>query len=346
VVAVAAALVLLGLGVNLVLWRTVLGSSLKILEECSNENSSAYLDSLCRDYLSGVVGGSLCEALCVRKEVEFVRCLGHGVKLHVLLAQWAANRVVLKTAKPLGHTRATSHLNRPDKLSRVISKQEFVKEANMTLFLNLAGGRGVPNTLAAVEGLFSECDVLGDGQLSYSEALVCWSLLETDEFVFLSVLSGTSAMPDLYGACGNMYAMQYATSQPLLANTPSVADSRTWDFRARLAIALIEMVASIEATNYGTLYLCDVQESNFGIVRRPGTEELVAKAIDVDISWFEAGMRSSVEFERDKSCQLDSDCDFISCHVPCSTATHTCTGKLWSNNLQVLSLHPASAGCQ
>jgi hypothetical protein len=46
VVAVAAALVLLGLGVNLVLWRTVLGSSLKILEECSNENSSAYLDSL------------------------------------------------------------------------------------------------------------------------------------------------------------------------------------------------------------------------------------------------------------------------------------------------------------
>ena len=61
------------------------------------------------------------------KEVEFVKCLGHGVKMHVLEAQWAANTVILKTAKPLGNERATSHLQHPDKYSRIITKQEFIK---------------------------------------------------------------------------------------------------------------------------------------------------------------------------------------------------------------------------
>ena len=190
-------------------------------------------------------------------------------------------------------------------------------------------------TVETAERVFSECDVLGDGQLSYSEAVVCWSLLETDEFVLLSLLRGVSAVPDLYGACGNMFASQFATSQPFLAYTPAMADNRTWTFRARLAIALIEMAASLENTPYGTLYLCDVQESNFGVVQKANSQELVAKTIDLDISWFETGMISSVEFERNKTCQSDEDCDFISCHVPCNITTHTCAGRLWSNNLQV-----------
>ena len=67
----------------------------------------------------------------MRKEVEFVRCVGHGVKLHVLLAQWAATTVVLKTAKPLNNERATSHLERPDKFSRTITKQEFIREVSV-----------------------------------------------------------------------------------------------------------------------------------------------------------------------------------------------------------------------
>ena len=76
-----------------------------------------------------MVGGSLCEPLCVRREVEFIRCLGHGVKAHVLLAQWAANYVVLKTAKPVARNhRAEAHLDRPDKFSRIISKQQFLHE--------------------------------------------------------------------------------------------------------------------------------------------------------------------------------------------------------------------------
>ena len=180
--------------------------------------------------------------------MEFVHCLGHGVKLHVLLAQWAANTVVLKTSDPVNDNMVAVPLDWHGDKNRLIPKKEFVLkvllyqllqcisspplplslcvQANQSLFLNLAGGRHVPSTLAAVEWLFFECDVLGDGQLSYTEAVVCWQLLETDEFVLLSVLKGVSAVPDLYGTCGNMYAMQYATSDPFLAFSPTGTDRR------------------------------------------------------------------------------------------------------------------------
>ena len=204
------------------------------------------------------------------------------------------------------------------------------------MFLNLAGRIHVPSTLAAVERVFSECDVLDDGQLSYHEALVCWQLVETDEFILLSVLSGVSAIPDLYGSCGTMYAMQYATSDPFLSRyLPTVADDRSWEFRARLAISLIEMVRSIEVTPYGTLYLCDVQESNFGVVRRLDTGDLVAKTIDLDIAFFERTLNSSLAFEKNNECRSHRDCDMVSCQVACNMTSHTCSGRLWSNNLQV-----------
>ena len=207
-----------------------------------------------------------------------------------------------------------------------------VIQANTSLFLNLGGGRHVASTLTAVERVFAECDVLGDGQLSYTEALVCWSLLETDEFVLLSVLSGVSAIPDVYGACGNMYAMQYATSQPLLAWHLAIADRRSWHFRARLAIALLEMIRSIESSTHGTLLLCDMKAANLGVVRRPGTSQLIGKAIDLDLSWFRSAL---INHRKMKYCQKDSDCAYVDCLVACNLNTHTCSGPILTNNLQV-----------
>ena len=54
------------------------------------------------NYTRGIVAGSICEPLCVTKEIKFRNCLGHGVKLHVLETEWNGDTVVLKTHKPLG----------------------------------------------------------------------------------------------------------------------------------------------------------------------------------------------------------------------------------------------------
>ena len=111
-----------------------------------------------------------------------------------------------------------------------------------------------------------ECDVHSDGVLSYWETITCWQLISTDEYILYSLLHDNSATPSVYGACGNMYAVEYATSQPFLGVQTSLSDVRSWDFRAHLAAAMLDMVEAFEDTIYGTLYLCDVQESNFGVV--------------------------------------------------------------------------------
>lgn len=201
----------------------------------------------------------------------------------------------------------------------------------MSLLDNLVRDTIAQRTVQVIEDIFTECDVGSDGVLNFNEALPCWQLVETDEYVLFSLLRGMSAIPNIYGACGTVYAVQYAASEPYFGIETSMAEARPWKLRAKLALALLEMIESVERTPYGTLYLCDIQESNFGMIHSEG--RLVAKAIDVDISWFEAAMRSAVEFEKNKTCSDNSDCDFISCQVEC--IHNKCSGQLFSNNLMV-----------
>ena len=90
--------------------------------------------------------------------------------------------------------------------------------------------------------------------------------METVEYVLYLMLRGKSAALDIYGVCGNMYAVQYAAAEPYLGFQSSWTDERSWNFRVRLALALLDMIESIDETPYGTLYLCDIQEANFGVV--------------------------------------------------------------------------------
>lgn len=60
------------------------------------------------NYSTGLVTGSLCRPLCDTKEIVFRKCLGHGVKLYVLEAEWNGATIVLKTPKILGTKAAVS----------------------------------------------------------------------------------------------------------------------------------------------------------------------------------------------------------------------------------------------
>lgn len=120
--------------------------------------------------------------------------------------------------------------------------------------------------LQVAKNIANECDVGSDGVLHHRELLTCWQLASTEEYVLYSILHDNSATLDVYGACGNMYAVEYAAPQPFLGYQTSFSDDRSWAFRTRLAVALLDMVEALEDTVFGTLYLCDVQESNFGVV--------------------------------------------------------------------------------
>ena len=65
------------------------------------------------------VTGSLCKPLCVTKEVQLKRCLGHAVKLHVLEAEWNGLKVILKTSEYFGHEWT------PEVLPHGVSEDDF-----------------------------------------------------------------------------------------------------------------------------------------------------------------------------------------------------------------------------
>ena len=137
------------------------------------------------------------------------------------------------------------------------------------LHFNLVKGNGglVNETISGVaRSIASECDVGNDEVFSYWELVTCWQLISTEEYVLSLMLEGNAAILEAYGTCGNMYAVEYATSEPFLGFQLSLSDERSWDLRAQLALALLDMIEALENTVFGTLYLCDVQESNYGVV--------------------------------------------------------------------------------
>ena len=137
---------------------------------------------------------------------------------------------------------------------------------NRTISLSF-GLRATKDLSSQVTTILSrECDIGNDEYFTHHEAVICWQLGLNDEYIIYSLLQGNRAMVDVYGVCGNMYALQYVPSEPFLGYFPSLLDGRSWHFRGRLAIAMLNLVEALNDTPYGTLHLCDFQEPNFGVV--------------------------------------------------------------------------------
>ncbi len=117
-----------------------------------------------------------------------------------------------------------------------------------------------------LERVIKECDIKQDNILYLEELKLCWLLITTEEYSFYQLLQGNSAIPVMLGTCGHLYAVQYSPSELFLGFLTDWFEVRSWEWRVRLALGLLEMVEALENTAFGTVYLCDVQESNFGVV--------------------------------------------------------------------------------
>lgn len=181
---------------------------------------------------------------------------------------------------------------------------------------------------ATLQRIVEECDVHSDGLLMNRELELCFRLIQP-EFIMGNLLRGNQAIPEVYGACGEMIAVEYASSAPL--RTPLV-DVRPWWRKAELAIAVLDMIQALELTPFGTLYLCDLQWKNLGVVDNHGSG-IVIKSIDNDDAIFEGKLMRMIDEERE--CRIDHDCRVTVCSVSCNKTTHTCSRELQVNNFQV-----------
>ncbi len=140
-------------------------------------------------------------------------------------------------------------------------------QARTSIYYDLSSRFNPQSITNMIERVLRECDIGQDNILTKEEVISCWMLLETKEYTFYQLVQGNSALPQLLGVCGSLYSIQYSPSEPFLGYLTDWFEVRDWKFRVQLALGLLEMVETMEGTEFGTLYLCDVQESNFGVVR-------------------------------------------------------------------------------
>ena len=263
--------------------------------------------------------------------------MGHKGKEHIILAEWNGESIVLKADTDLSSTTRIHfrHMSEERKASYTLSTEMFLKLAADSLKFNLFGHKDNPETKTLAEQILAECNQGKDDILSFLEALYCFHLIDEQEIMLTLALQGVSGIPKLLGICGNLYAVEFASTMSL-AGVPVIGllDPRSWEFKVKLAVALIEMVESFESTQYGVLYNCDVQEANFGFVVQG--DRFVAKSIDSDFSMLEELFLRTLEFESNNSCSTDKDCNFLDCKIPCDKASNKCSGHLVSSNLQVI----------
>ena len=111
-----------------------------------------------------------------------------------------------------------------------------------------------------------ECDIGGDGIFTNREIVSCFTLASNVEYVILKLLKDNHAILDVYGTCGTLYTVQYASSNVFFDPLSDMSDQRSWAVRAKVVIALLNMVWALEITPFGSLHLCTIDRANIGIV--------------------------------------------------------------------------------
>lgn len=279
----------------------------------------------------GFTGGSFCDGLCPYYVVKEAECLGHGVKDDVALIHLEDRNVVLKSVRDKYDDIVQSSLKSVDPITE---HPMNVLEIHVRNGLSFIGVDATAEDLSLIEKtLFTECDVDDNSRLTYNELTVCLQLAFTEEYLFSLILQGNPSVPVVYGTCGTQIAVEYMDIHPFGRSwhvSPYITAAGSWQERAAMAIAFLDLVESMEHTPYGVLFLCDVQTSNFGL-QRLDDGRYRAVAIDLDISFFEKAMAGAIVQE--DICTSDEDCNFINCRSKCVNGH--CTKRLHSSNFQV-----------
>ncbi len=105
------------------------------------------------------------------------------------------------------------------------------------------------------------------------------------------------------------------------------------------------MLSADSSRPYGSLHTCDVKETNYGISEENG--RMVAKAINMDHSWF-GPMVASRTFALkifNRSCESDCDRSYGVCHIKCSLETGRCSDQILSQVISAAANRFAPSMC-
>ena len=125
---------------------------------------------------------------------------------HVLLAGYGDTEIVLKAKRLYSDSAVKSHIHELSR-DKIYSYKEFLLVMNLTIASRLFSAKEYV-AHEQLDKLFEECDGNGDKQIGFNEAASCFRILCADEYIFYLLLHGIPGIPDTYGTCGNIFAVQ------------------------------------------------------------------------------------------------------------------------------------------
>ncbi|KAM8822089.1 divergent protein kinase domain 1C isoform 9-T12 [Synchiropus picturatus] len=201
--------------------------------------------------------------------------------------------------------------------------------------LGLGASLENPGNLSSLAQLWGAEPSNRERMYSRAELASLWSLLQQEEYTFLSlcsrVLQDLSVhVPRVLGSCGHFYAVEFLSAgRAWDQNLFSLEESGVSGLqgRWRIALSFLHMVSHFDLDFAHKLHLCDVKPENFAV-----RSDLTVVAIDVDMAFFEPKMSDILE----QNCSTDDDCNFFDCSSRCDATTGHCSARRWNSNLQVV----------
>lgn len=217
--------------------------------------------SLCNDYRSGLIAGSLCYDICVEEVVSFSSCLEQNNEVSVF--KWEDKLVKAPVPK-----RGSSE--------KTVSVWEGMTSTDFSDMIRNFFSHNLGNNdhSSLIERTMAFADFNRDGQLSYGEVNSLWHLMQIPEFQILFIFQDNSVFPQLNGTCGSLYVYEASYHQVLYIKNSSYIDKvfpnrYRWylpEFpkRMHIALGLLEYVYTTMETENTKFYMCDFSPKNFG----------------------------------------------------------------------------------
>ena len=180
----------------------------------------------------------------------------------------------------------------------------------------------------ALQLLLESVDILyGREAQTLSDHRNFWKFIEDQEFLMTLVFKNTNFFPQLYGICGDLYAVEFVETLPETFLFPSHMGK---DEKLLKAIGIVKYVHQLSESWPEPLHLCDVKVSHFGF-----TSQGDVKFVDVDSVLSE---RQLLDILRNTpECETDEDCSFFDCVAKCDSNASKCIPERINTNLQVSS---------
>uniref|UniRef100_A0A667XR35 Divergent protein kinase domain 1A n=1 Tax=Myripristis murdjan TaxID=586833 RepID=A0A667XR35_9TELE len=304
-------------------------------------------NSICDKYRKGVIDGSACSSLCEKGTLYLGKCFSSKPNSQVRPAVNFSSLGVIKCqmeevpnydlGAEMEPKKEAVAFNKPTKGTSVEKFKEMILV--FSLQAKVGDQANLPDLATVV---LSIADANKDGHISLPEARSMWALLQLNEFLLALVLQDREHTPKLLGFCGDLYVVEKVPYSPLYGiSLPWVIElwipaglrrsmdqwfTPSWPRKAKISIALLELVEDIFHGTFGSFLMCDVSATNFGYNDRHDLKVLDARYIVPEAS-FQEGMR-------ERRCDVDEDCLYgVDCHTSCDLTKHRCTPEVTRPNL-------------